>query len=48
MCDPKLPAHRVSLAGDNIFSDGSTLQLATVTGSLAEGYVARLTVGIAA
>ena len=38
---------QISLASDNVFSDGSSLQLATVTGSVAEGYVASLTVGIA-
>ena len=38
---------RVSLASDNVFSDGSTLQLATVTGSNSEGYVATLQVGVA-
>lgn len=39
---------RISFATDNVFSDGVTLQLATVTGSVAEGYVATLNVGIAA
>lgn len=38
----------ISLSTDNVFSDGSSLQLATVTGSLSAGYVARLQVGIAA
>ncbi len=37
----------VSLTSDNVFSDGVSTQLATVTGSLSEGYVARLTVGVA-
>jgi hypothetical protein len=36
----------VSLEGDGIFSDGYSLQLATVTGSVAEGYVATLEVPI--
>ncbi|MBL8345896.1 MAG: intradiol ring-cleavage dioxygenase [Rubrivivax sp.] len=39
---------RFSFATDNVFSDGVTTQLATVTGDLANGYVARLQVGIAA
>jgi protocatechuate 3,4-dioxygenase beta subunit len=37
-----------SLAGDNVFSDGSSLQLATVTGSNSAGYVAALQVGVSA
>ena len=37
------------LAGrDNVFSDGSALELATVTGSAAGGYTASLTVAVAA
>ena len=36
----------VTLATDNIFSDGHELQMATVTGDLTNGYVARLTVGV--
>lgn len=39
---------RISFQSDNVFSDGVTLQLASVTGSVAEGYVATLTVGMAA
>lgn len=39
---------RISFATDNVFSDGVSLQTATVTGSAAEGYVATLSVGIAA
>jgi len=39
---------RISFASDNVFSDGVTTQLATVTGDLSSGYVARLQVGIAA
>jgi protocatechuate 3,4-dioxygenase beta subunit len=37
---------RVSLATDNVFSDGSALELATVTGSAAGGFTAALTVAI--
>lgn len=36
----------VSLSNDNIFSDGSSLQLASVTGSVTAGYVATLQVGV--
>lgn len=36
-----------SFAADNVFSDGVTYQLATVTGNVTEGYVASLEVGIA-
>lgn len=39
---------RITLASDNVFSDGVGLQMATLSGSLADGYVARLQVGIAA
>ena len=39
---------QVSLATDNVFSDGSALELATVTGSAAGGYTASLTVAVAA
>jgi protocatechuate 3,4-dioxygenase beta subunit len=39
---------RISFSSDNVFSDGVSLQLATVTGSVSEGYVATLRVGIAA
>jgi protocatechuate 3,4-dioxygenase beta subunit len=35
-----------NFSSDNVFSDGVTYQLATVTGSVASGYVATLTVGI--
>ncbi|MCA0241388.1 MAG: intradiol ring-cleavage dioxygenase [Proteobacteria bacterium] len=39
----------VSLASDNVFgNDSAALQLATVTGSVADGFVATLTVGISA
>ena len=37
---------RVSLASDNVFSDGASLELATVTGSVAGGMTAALTVAI--
>jgi protocatechuate 3,4-dioxygenase beta subunit len=36
---------QVSLAKDNVFSDGYDLQVATVTGDVTNGYVVRLTVG---
>ena len=36
----------VSLESDGIFSDGHSLQLAKVTGSVGEGYVATLNVPI--
>lgn len=38
----------ISLSSDGIFSDGYSTQLATMTGSVSAGYVARLQVGIAA
>jgi protocatechuate 3,4-dioxygenase beta subunit len=38
----------VSLTSDNVFSDGVTTQMATVTGSVAAGYVATLQVGVPA
>ena len=38
----------ISLASDNVFSDGHTSQMATVTGSVSGGYAASITVGIAA
>jgi protocatechuate 3,4-dioxygenase beta subunit len=37
---------RVSLATDNVFSDGSALELATVTGSVESGFIAALTVAV--
>jgi protocatechuate 3,4-dioxygenase beta subunit len=37
---------QVSLDSDNIFSDGYSLQMAKVTGSVAEGYVATLNVPV--
>jgi protocatechuate 3,4-dioxygenase beta subunit len=36
----------ISYATDNVFSDGTSLQMASVTGSPATGYVATLTVGV--
>lgn len=36
----------VSLATDNVFRDGSQLELATVTGTLTEGFTAALTVAV--
>ncbi|WP_338761509.1 intradiol ring-cleavage dioxygenase [Massilia sp. METH4] len=39
---------QISFATDNIFSDGYSLQLATVTGNATDGYVATLTVAVAA
>lgn len=39
---------RVSFATDNVFADGTSLQIATVTGDATSGYVATLQVGIAA
>jgi len=36
----------ISLATDNVFSDGAQLQIATMTGSVAEGYRAALTVAV--
>jgi protocatechuate 3,4-dioxygenase beta subunit len=39
---------QVTLASDNVFSDGSALQLATVAGSVASGFTATLSVAVAA
>ena len=39
---------QISLARDNVFSDGATLQLASTTGSVTAGYEASLIVGVAA
>jgi protocatechuate 3,4-dioxygenase beta subunit len=36
-----------SFAADNVFSDGVTYQMATVTGNVNDGYIAELEVGIA-
>ena len=38
---------RISFATDNVFSDGVATQLATLSGSVAQGYSGSLTVGIA-
>jgi protocatechuate 3,4-dioxygenase beta subunit len=37
---------QISFASDNVFSDGTTYQMATVTGDTTNGYVATLQVGI--
>ena len=37
----------ITLATDNVFSDGYSLQMTTVTGNATDGYVATLTVGVA-
>ena len=37
---------QVSLATDKVFSDGAALETPTVTGSVADGYVINLTVGV--
>ena len=37
---------RISYASDNVFSDGTALQMASVTGNAIQGYVATLTVGV--
>ena len=37
---------QVSLASDNVFSDGAALELATVTGSVSGGLTATLTIGV--
>ena len=39
---------QISLASDNVFSDGTTYEMATVTGNVTDGYAATLTVGISA
>ena len=36
----------ISFATDMVFSDGTTTEMATVTGSVADGYAVSLTVGI--
>lgn len=38
----------MTLASDNVFSDGATLETPTVSGSVSAGYVLDLTVGIQA
>ena len=37
-----------SFSADNVFNDGTTYRMATLTGDVASGYTATLTVGIAA
>lgn len=37
---------RISYATDNVFSDGTSLQIASVSGSAAQGFTALLTVGV--
>jgi len=37
---------RISYATDKVFSDGTTLQMASMTGDIVNGYVAELTVGV--
>jgi protocatechuate 3,4-dioxygenase beta subunit len=37
---------RISYATDNVFSDGTALQMASVTGNASQGYQATLTVGV--
>jgi protocatechuate 3,4-dioxygenase beta subunit len=37
---------RISYATDNVFSDGTALQMASVGGDMANGYTADLTVGV--
>ncbi|WP_426337818.1 intradiol ring-cleavage dioxygenase [Pseudoduganella sp. S-14] len=39
---------RINYATDNIFSDGYSLQLVTISGNVADGYIATLTVAVAA
>jgi protocatechuate 3,4-dioxygenase beta subunit len=39
---------RISFATDGVFSDGTSTEMATVTGSVADGYAVALTVGISA
>jgi hypothetical protein len=36
----------ISLEQDNIFSDGYSTQMATVSGDITNGYIAQLTVGV--
>lgn len=37
---------RISFATDNVFSDGTALQMASIAGDIVNGYVATLTVGV--
>ncbi|MCB0971276.1 MAG: intradiol ring-cleavage dioxygenase [Acidimicrobiales bacterium] len=38
--------NQISLASDNVFSDGTSKQMATVTGNVTDGYTATLAIGI--
>jgi protocatechuate 3,4-dioxygenase beta subunit len=38
--------NRVTLSSDSVFSDGAALELATITGSVSQGFTAALTVGV--
>jgi hypothetical protein len=38
----------ISYATDNVFSDGTSLQIAAMTGNATQGYVATLQVGVTA
>jgi protocatechuate 3,4-dioxygenase beta subunit len=40
--------NQISLATDNVFSDGATLETPTISGSVSAGYAIALTIGIAA
>ena len=44
--DERSNLSQVSLATDNVFSDGSALELATITGSVQSGFTAALTVAV--
>ena len=37
---------QISYATDNVFSDGSNLQMATVTGNATQGYVVTLSIAV--
>ena len=37
---------QVTLASDNVFRDGSSLELATITRSVASGFTAALTIAV--
>jgi hypothetical protein len=37
---------QITLATDNIFSDGYSTQLATMSGDVTNGYIAQLAVGV--
>ena len=39
--------NQISLASDNVFSDGATLETPTISGSVSAGYAIALTIGIA-